>query len=408
MASYIYKCRTPKGGIEKGSLDAVDKSKAIDSLQERGLVIISLKESGELFKAKQASRKRSFRIRVKIDDLASLARQLATLLDAGVPLLRCIEIVREQVEVKSLYNALDRIMKDVEAGETLSGALSKHPKIFSEFWVNLIATGETSGQLPFVLMQLSDYMESASALQRKVVSALIYPVLLTAASTGALIIFLTIVVPMFAQLYSYFGADLPALTQGIITMSNVIKQWMPLLLILAAAGAFFIIKFKSSKQGELFFDNLKVKIPVLNALFFNVVLYRFSSGLAMLLKSGVPILYSLEVVANAVANKVYESIIIQTKDKVREGDSLGATLGLYSQQFPPFVTNMVRVGEESGNLSGMLGHLAKYYQNKVETVIERLPYIIEPVIILTIGGVIGIIVIGMFLPIFGLATAVDM
>ena len=408
MATYIYKCRKPKGGIEKGSLDAVDKPRAINNLQERGLVIISLKESGELFKAKQVSRKRSFRMRIKVDDLAALARQLATLLDAGVPLLRCIDIAREQVEVKSLQNALNKIMKDVEAGGTLSGALAKHPKIFSEFWVNLIATGETSGQLPFVLMQLSDYMESTSALQRKIISALIYPTLLTVASTGALVVFLTIVVPMFAQLYSYFGADLPVLTQGIIVASNIIKKWMPFLLIFAAIGVFLIIKFKSSEQGELFFDNLKVKIPILNALFFNVVLYRFSSGLAMLLKSGVPILYSLEVVANAVANKVYEAIILQTKDKVRDGDSLGATLDLYSQQFPPFVTNMVKVGEESGNLPGMLGHLAKYYQDKVETVIERLPYIIEPTIILTIGGVIGIIVLGMFLPIFGLATAVNM
>ncbi len=408
MATYIYKCRTPKGGIEKGSLDAVDENKAVDHLQNRDLVIVSLKESGDLFKTKQASRKRRLRMRVKTDDLASLARQLATLLDAGVPLLRCIEIVRDQVEVKPLNEALKRVSKDVESGEALSASLAKHPKIFSEFWVNLISTGETSGQLPFVLVQLCKYMESTAGLQRKMVSALIYPILLSVASIGALIVFLTIVVPMFAQLYGYFDADLPILTQGIVIVSGMMKKGMPLFLLIFGALIFLIIKFKSTDKGEIFFDRLKVKTPIISALFFNIVLHRFSNGLSMLLKSGVPILYSLEVVSKAVANKIYEGIIIQAKDKVREGDSLGSILELYSQEFPPFVTNMIKVGEESGSLPNMLGHLAEYYQEKVETVVERLPYIVEPVIILTIGGVIGIIVIGMFLPIFGLATAVNM
>jgi len=408
MATYIYKCRTSKGGIEKGSLDAVDKNKAVDHLQNRGLVIVSLKESGDLFKTKQASRKRRLRMRVKTDDLASLARQLATLLDAGVPLLRCIEIVRDQVEVRALNEALKRVSKDIESGEALSASLAKHPKIFSEFWVNLISTGETSGQLPFVLAQLCKYMESTAGLQRKMVSALIYPILLSVASTGALIVFLTIVVPMFTQLYGYFDADLPILTQGIIIVSGLVKKGMPLFLLIFGALIFLIIKFKSTDKGEIFFDRLKVKTPIINALFFNIVLHRFSNGLSMLLKSGVPILYSLEVVSKAVANKIYEGIIIQAKNKVREGDSLGSILELYSQEFPPFVTNMIKVGEESGSLPNMLGHLAEYYQEKVETVVERLPYIVEPAIILTVGGVIGIIVLGMFLPIFGLATAVNM
>ncbi|MDP8252842.1 MAG: type II secretion system F family protein [Candidatus Kaelpia aquatica] len=408
MATYIYRCRTPKGGIEKGSLDAADKDKAVGHLQDRGLVIVSLKANVELLKTKQTSRTKRFRIRVKIDDLASLARQLATLLDAGVPLLRCLEIVRDQVEVKSLYNALEKANKDVEAGEALSAALAKHPKIFTDFWVNLISTGETSGQLPLVLMQLCEYMESTAALQRKMISALIYPILLSVASTAALIVFLTIVVPMFTQLYSYFDADLPMLTQGIMVASDIMKKWTPLLLIMFGGFVFFIIKFKASEKGEVLFDRLKIKVPVLSALFFNIILYRFSSGLSMLLKSGVPILYSLEVVSKAVANKIYEGIIVQAKDKVREGGSLGSILELYYQEFPPFVTNMVKIGEESGSLPNMLGHLADYYQEKVETIVERLPFIVEPAIILTVGGVIGIIVVGMFLPIFGLATAVDM
>jgi len=221
-------------------------------------------------------------------------------------------------------------------------------------------------------------------------------------------VFLTVVVPMFAQLYSYFDADLPLLTQGIVVVSGMMKRGVWVFLLMLGAAIFSIIKFKSTDGGEMFFDRLKIKVPVFKALFFNITLHRFSNGLSMLLKSGVPILYSLEVVSKAVANKIYEGIIIQARDKVREGDSLGSILELYYQEFPPFVSNMVKVGEESGSLPNMLGHLADYYQERVETVVERLPYIIEPAIILTIGAVIGIIVIGMFLPIFGLATAVDM
>ena len=408
MATYIYKGRTVQGNVEKGSLEALDKSKAVNLLQERGLVVLSIKETEDLFRVRKKAQKRRLRARLKLDDLSSMARQLATLLDAGVPLLRCLEIIREQVEVRSLYTALEKITKDIEGGESLSKSCAKHPKIFSEFWVNLIATGETSGQLPFVLIQLTEYMESTASLQRKVLSALIYPVMLSFAATGALVVFITFVIPTFAQLYGYFGAELPLLTQLIIHTSMVLKKWMPLLAIFVFASVFLLIKFKSTERGRIFFDNLKIRVPVINALFFNVILHRFSSGLAMLLKSGVPILYALEVVAKAVANGIYENIIIQAKDKVKEGAALGATLDVFSKEFPPFVTNMIKVGEESGNLPAMLGHLADYYQEKVETIIGRLPYIIEPAIILTIGGVIGIIVIGMFLPIFGLATAVNM
>ncbi|MDP8233532.1 MAG: type II secretion system F family protein [Candidatus Saelkia tenebricola] len=408
MSTYIYKARSIQGGIEKGSLEALDQGKAVSLLQEKGLVILSIKETEDLFKTRKSTKKRHFRIRVKTEDLASLSRQLATLLDAGVPLLRCLDIVREQVEAKPLYSALGKVTKDVEGGDALSVAMAKHPKVFSEFWTNLIATGETSGQLPFVLIQLTKYMESTASLQRKVLSALIYPIILSFAATGALIVFIVVVIPMFAQLYSYFGASLPVLTQVIISLSAIFKRWLPVMVIFIAIFAVLLVKFRTTEKGKRFFDKLKIKVPVINALFYNVILYRFSSGLSMLLKSGVPILYALEVVAKAVANNLYENIIVQAKDKVREGDALGTTLNVFSEEFPPFVTNMIKVGEESGNLPVMLGHLADYYQEKVETVIARLPYIIEPAIILIIGGVIGIIVLGMFLPIFGLATAVNM
>ncbi len=406
MPTFIYKAKDRKGTIEKGSLEAPDKYKALEALQSRGLIVTSIKETEEFIK--QRKQKRRLRLRLRLDDLASMARQLATLLDAGVPLLRSLDIVRQQAEVKSLYLALEEVQRNVESGESLSRALARHPKIFSEFWVNLVATGEASGQLPYALIQLTQYMESAASLQRKIFSALIYPILLTIAATAALTIFITIVVPMFAQLYNYFGAQLPFLTTIVINISMAIKKYIFLLIfgfILIVVG---ILRFRHTERGKMTFDTLKIKVPLFKLLFFNVTLYRFSSGLAMLLKSGVPILYSLEVVSKAVANRIYENIILQAKEKVKVGESLGATLEGFSAEFPPFVTNMIKVGEESGNMPGMLEHVANYYQEKVETIIARLPYIIEPIILLTIGGVIAIIVIGMFLPIFGIATAVQM
>lgn len=406
MATYLYRAKTPQGQTEKGSIEAHNRYGAIESLQERGLIVVSIKEAEGLLEAQR--RRRRFRYRLRYDDLGSLARQLGTLLDAGVPLLRSLEIVRAQVEVRSLYLALETVTRDVEAGEQLSLAISKHPKIFPAFWTHLIATGETSGQLPFVLGQIAHYMESAASLRRKIISALIYPIILSLAAGIALTVFMTVVVPMFAQLYSYFGAELPFLTKLILKISLRIKRFLPLISLGTIALIVFIARFKYTKKGRAFMDSLKIKLPLLRLLFYNITIYRFSNGLSMLLKSGVPILYSLDVVAKATANSIYDNIIQQAKEKVKEGESLGVALESFPQEFPPLVVNMIKVGEESGNLPNMLAHVAKFYEEKVETIIARLPYIIEPIIILTIGGVIGIIVIGMFLPIFGIATAVQM
>lgn len=407
MALFSYKIKNTKGEIEKGTIEAVDKYKAIEALQSKGFTILSLKEATREL-VPTAGFRRRLRTRLKIDDLASLATQLATLLDAGIPLLRSLEIVKEQAEVRSLRNALEAITRDVEAGERLSEAFAKHPKVFSPIWVNITATGETSGQLPFVLSQIAAYMQTSANLRRKVLSALIYPIILTGAAIVALVVFMTIVVPMFAQLYSYFEAELPILTRGIIKMSFILKRFILPIFLGMIILILILFKLKNTEKGRLFLDKMKIRVPLFSLLFYNLTLHRFSSGLSMLLKSGVPILYSLEVVAKATLNKVYEGVIMRARDKVKDGEPLAKALEPYGMEFPPFVINMVKVGEESGNLPDMLGHVASFYEEKVDTIITRLPYIIEPLILLTIGGIIGIIVVGMFLPIFGIATAVQM
>ncbi len=408
MAIYIYKTKSTSGNIEKGKIEAGDKYKAVDMLQAQGFIVLSLNEAKDVFASQQAFKKKRLRARVKTDDLSSFARQLATLLDSGVPLLRSLEIVKDQAEVKPLRIALEKIVKDIEAGESLSAAISKYPRIFSSFWANLIASGETSGQLPYVLVQLTQYMESTASLQRKIVSALIYPAILTIAAIIALFVFVTTLIPMFGELYAYFGSKLPLLTQIIIDTSYLLKKGLPVLVPIVILGAVFMVRFFGyTERGAMYMDIFKIRCPLIRILYLNVILHRFSNGLAMMLKSGVPILYSLEVIAKAVANRIYEAVIIKAREKVKEGDSLGATLESFPKEFPLFVTNMIKIGEESGNLPNMLAHISEYYNEKVNTIVTRLPYIIEPLILLTIGAVIGIIVIAMFLPIFGLSSAVQ-
>jgi type IV pilus assembly protein PilC len=405
MPTYVYKGKTKEGKIKKGSLEAPDKQKALESLQEKRILVLSISNIEQLTKVKLTIKKR-LKFRIGLNDLALFARQLSTLLDAGVPLLRSLQILREQITSKPLYIALEEIIKDIEAGKSLSEALAKHPKIFSEFWTNIITTGETSGQLPFVLAQLAQYIEMALFIQRKVKTALFYPTALILFATAAVTVFITIIIPIFSKLYSSFGAQLPFLTNIIINWSLKIKEFFPLMLLLLVILIVILVKFWKTPRGEFFIDNLKLKLPILKNLFYSITLQRFSSGLAILLRGGVPIIYALEVVSKAVVNKIYEGIIIQAKEKIKDGEALANTLEGYPREFPPIITNMIRVGEESGALADMLARVSQFYREKVDTYVERLPYVLEPIIVLTIGGIVGIIVIAMFLPIFGIATAV--
>lgn len=405
MPNYIYRGKTPDGKITRGSLEAPDKKTALESLQSKGILVISIDGAEEVVKKLRPALKR-LKFRTSLQDLALFARQLSTLLDAGIPLLRCLQIIKEQVESKPLYIALEQIIKDIEAGRALSDALAKHPKLFSEFWINIISTGETSGQLPFVLAQLAQYIEMSLYIQRRLRTALIYPAALSAFAFIAIAVFIIVIVPIFANLYEAFGAELPFLTSLIINISTFVRKFSLLVFLILFSFILFLWHFRRSARGRLFIDNLKLKIPIFKGFFYNIVLQRFSSGLAILLRGGVPIIYALDVVSRAVVNKIYESIINRAKERIKDGEALAITLTSYPREFPPLIINMIKVGEESGALVDMLARAAEYYRERIDIFVARLPYIIEPIIILTIGVIVGIIVVAMFLPIFGLATVV--
>ncbi len=408
MALFIYTARTKDGRVETGSLDARDQDAVLVTLQEKGLLVTSLISAtpDKLVTKFNAKRKR-YHYRITLDDLVILARQMATLLDAGVPLLRCLTVVSNQLESHTLERALASVRKDVESGKALSESLKKYPRIFSPFWINLVETGEASGQLPFVFDQIAKYMEEAGALQRKIISALIYPFILTFVAAGVIIIFMVKIIPIFERIFSEFQVELPLLTRMIIGVSLFVRQNILIELLVVGGLVFGIRSIIKTERGRWLIDTWKLKVPVFGKLFEMVAVERFASAFSVMIKSGVPILYALEIVAKAADNRVIESALNKVKNAVRAGQAMSKPMA-ESGAFPPIVIEMIEVGEEAGELANMLARLGAFYKERIDTFVNRFAAVFEPVVLVGMGIVVGIIVIAMFMPVFGISSAVRM
>jgi len=401
MPKFLYTTRDREGKVIHGTMDASGQDELISALQRRGLLVTAVvpeeKPGGIVPKARMR-----FHTRVKLDDLAMLARQLATLLGSGVTMLRAIETATRQIESKRLYLAMEDIRRNVEAGSSLWSALAKYPKIFSGYWVGLVETGESSGQLPTVLNELADYLETAGILQRKIVSALVYPAILICVVIGAISFFILRIIPTFAEIFGGFDVQIPALTRVLIDFSRAVRHNIFYIILFLFGLGFLTSRYIKTKSGRWRFDRLKLSLPIFGSLFHGVALARFSRGLATLIRSGVPILYSLEIITRAIGNKVVEKAIEEVKVGVRDGKTMAGPLAK-NTIFPPMVIQMVSVGEETGKLGEMLSRIADHYEERVSTFIDRLTYIIEPVLIVFMGVVVGALVIAMYLPIFSIA-----
>ncbi len=408
MPDFLYKARDSDGNLVQGTMIAESESEVIEILQRRNLLITSVQQIIAKKQATQIKFKLSkirFSSRVKNDDLCIFARQMGTLLNAGVPLLRSLTVLGKQISSIPLRNAVDKIKEDIQSGSTLRDAIDKHPKVFSKFWVNLVGTGEASGQLPSVLEQIAQYFESSGELQRKVVSALIYPIILMIVCTGAILVFVIKIVPVFASMFASFGTDLPAVTQFVVDLSNLLRKFAIPFLILFPVIVFLLNRIMKTKKGRLFFDRLLLSMPIFGGLFRNIAISNFARGLGTMISSGVPILYALEIVTKTVGNSVIEEALEGVKDSVRDGKSIAEPLEACGI-FPPMVVLMVNVGEETGELSDMLKHVAVFYEERITMVVERLSSMLEPFMLVFMGGLVGFLVVAMFLPIFKLATAV--
>ncbi|MFA4843085.1 MAG: type II secretion system F family protein, partial [Candidatus Omnitrophota bacterium] len=372
-------------------------------LQARGLLVISVEEA----KAPRAPKKKPKKLhkKARIDDLIIFARQLSVLLEAGVPILRAMQVLTEQVSSRVLRDACKNIDEDLKAGSSLRDAIAKYPRIFSQMWVDLVETGEATGQLAFVLKKLADYLNEIWSLQKKVIAALIYPAILILVALAAVFIFMYKVIPVFAGIYKGIG-KLPALTQTVIDISDGITQHFFKIVIGVTVTIFILRKYVKTEKGKRQLDALKLRMPVAGPLFLSIAIERFATSLAMMLKGGVSIIHALEIAVKSAGNVVIEEELEKVRLSVLQGKPISAPM-VDSGYFPPMVTQMIAVGEESGRLAQLLEEVSKFYVEDIENKVTKLVSLLEPAILVVMGGVIGVLVAAMYLPIFSMGSAVS-
>lgn len=406
MPVFNYKGRDNLGNVSIGTVEANSQDEALLSLQRRGCLVISITEIGiqekrPIFSSKVALR--HFHRKAKLDDLLLFCKELAALLESGVTLVRSLDIISKQLESRVLFDAVEAIKKDIEGGHSLKDALSKHPKLFPGLWVHLVGTGEASGTLSTSFKQLAQYLEASSGMRRKILSALIYPCILTIVSIFAILIFVLKIVPVFADIFKSFNLELPLLTKAIIAASGILLKNFFLILIGLGACIFVFNRFLHTERGKMEFDKLKLNLPVLGETIRQVAIARFATSLSTLLKGGVPILYSLEIVEGIAGNKLIENAVHNLREEVRKGRNMAGPMES-SGVFPPMVVQMVSIGEEIGELANMLEKIAAFFEERITASLARLTSLFEPFILVVMGGIVGILVFSVFLPIFKLTT----
>ncbi len=403
MPFFRYVARDKSGKLIDETVEAVSQEELVNSLQAKGLYVISIGSVVQIKRKKTIQRR--YHRGVKSFDLIMFSRELATLLGSGVTLIKSLDILCQQIESQILLRAVEQIKKDVEGGYTFQNALKKHHKIFSEFWIHLIETGEASGHLPLSLDQLATYLEESAALRKKIVSAMVYPVILMCVAVAAIMVFLVKIIPIFSEIFKGFNVELPLLTQAIINISTIMRRYFFVVAGSITALSFAIKRYVSTELGRWQFDDIKFKLPLVGPVIKEISIERFASGLSTLIKSGVPILHALEIAEKTVGNKVMEKELKDVKIAVRDGRAIAQTMQ-ESSMFPPLVVQMIGVGEEIGELGKMLEKISWFYKERVDTFVSRLTTMFEPLVLIFMGVVVGVLVIAMFMPIFSISSAI--
>jgi type IV pilus assembly protein PilC len=392
MPQFTYVGVTAAGKQIKGDIQASNKDEVISLLRKKKLRPVSIK-------AKAMELKLNFGGGVKLTDLSRFTRQFAAMTSAGLPLVQCLDILSAQTENKILAGAVKQISGDIQGGSTLADALGKHKKVFNSLYCNMVAAGEASGNLDGVLNRLADYQEKAEALRRKIKGAMTYPVIVLIVAVGATFAMLTFVVPTFAQMFTDMGGSLPTPTKIVMGLSTFLQRYI-ILIILAAGGAVFaLMSYYKTENGRLNIDALKLKIPVFGDLERKSSIARFAQTLSTLLTSGVTILDALDITAKTAGNKVLEKGLFRTLEKISGGNNIADPLK-ETGVFPPMVIHMIAVGEKTGDLAEMLKKVAVFYEEEVNAAVEALTSVIEPIMIVIMGALVGGILIAMYLPMF--------
>ena len=400
MPIYKWEGKAAKGVIKKGEMEASNEAAIRTQLRQQNITPTKISLKGKEFKMPLL-----FMKKVKQRSISIFTRQLATMIDAGLPLVQSLEILASQQDDKLFQKIIREIREDVEGGSTFAGALKKHPATFNELYTNLVVAGEEGGILDTILTRLANYIEKAEALKKKVKSALIYPSTIVGVAVIVVIILMVFVIPVFETMFKSAGQNLPLPTLITLTISKLIQKYVVIIIPGFILCFYLFKKYYQTEKGKTVMDTLLLKSPVFGPLFQKIAVARFSRTLGTLVSSGVPILDGLNIVSKASGNKRIEIAILNARASIREGETISEPLGR-SGLFPPMVIQMISVGESTGALDSMLSKIGDFYEDEVDVAVGNLTSMLEPLLMVFLGVVIGGVVISMYLPIFQMASAV--
>ncbi|PJB42129.1 MAG: pilus assembly protein PilC [Deltaproteobacteria bacterium CG_4_9_14_3_um_filter_44_9] len=401
MQVYIWEGKTRQGKIQKGEIEAVSEPAVRMQLGRQKITPSKIKaKPKDLFENIAF-----FQPKVTENDLVIFPRQFSTMIDAGLPLVQALDILSSQQDNKTFKKILVQIKGDIEGGATFTDALKKHPNLFDELYVNLVAAGEVGGILDSILNRLAGYIEKTMKLKKKVKGAMVYPISILGVAVIVVVVLLLFVIPVFQKMFAEFGAALPAPTQIVIKISEILKSS-----IIYIAGSLFVLgvafkKFHNTEKGKTIIDDFVLKLPVFGPLIRKAAVAKFTRTLGTMISSGVPILDGLDITAKTAGNKTVERSIYYTKAGISEGRTIAEPLA-ESKVFPPMVVRMIAVGEATGALDAMLGKIADFYDDEVDAAVDTLTAMLEPMLMVFLGVVLGGLVIAMYLPIFKMAAAI--
>ncbi|HEY8166394.1 MAG TPA: type II secretion system F family protein [Gemmatimonadaceae bacterium] len=398
MAAFTYTARSFAGDLRSATIEAPSRDDVIAQLRRQRLTVVKIDEAGK----KKGGRRGA----IKMRDIVIFTRQFSTMINAGLPLVQALTILAEQSQNKTLQDITRKVVFDVESGNTVADALGKHPQAFSNLYVNMVAAGEAGGILDTILMRLATFMEKNDALIRKVKGAMIYPSVIMAVAGIAVTVLLIFVIPVFENLFSSAGLALPLPTRVVMALSRFLKSYWYLVISFGIASVFLYKRYVSKPDGRLKVDRFLLKVPVLGDVLRKSAVSRFTRTLGTLVSSGVSILDGLEITAKTAGNRVVQDAIMESRSSIAGGDTIAAPLKK-SGVFPPMVISMISVGEQTGGLDEMLSKIADFYDEEVDAAVSNLLSLLEPVMIVFLGVVVGGMVVSMYLPIFDMINAVQ-
>jgi len=399
---YKYEATNLNGERQTGEIDAANLEIAINSLQRRNLIIISIEPAEKIsFFAKNIR----FFERVRARDIVLLSRQLSTLFEAKVPVLESFKLLSAESENSTLRRKLSQVVEDIEGGISMSQAMAKHPDVFSKFYVSMVRSGEESGRLEEIFLELADHLERSYELTSKARNALLYPAFVIVVFIAVVIIMMIFVIPRLETILSEAGQNVPVFTKIIIGISKFLKDFGPILLLGLVVGLVILWRYIRTKPGKMAFSRFQLDIPYAGALFRKFYLARVADNMKILLSSGISMVRTLEITADVVGNKVYEKILSQATDAVKGGSSLSEALAKY-EDIPLLVSKMAKIGEESGKLNFMLETLARFYKREVDSIVENMVALIEPAMIIVLGTMVALLLLSILGPIYNLSGSI--